>query len=88
MIDVTLSVRALLECRVPRMYTVESDGSVGAEPNDGDVLLGSGIELDLLTSTSQSLQTRMTDEVIITLQQWFKNYDRCKVMSKTDGEVE
>lgn len=78
--DVTLSVHTLLESRVPRLYTVESDGSVGAEWLDGDVLLGSGIRLDRLMTSSHSLQSRMSEEVISTIQQWFKSYDRCKAL--------
>jgi len=78
--DVTSSVRSLLECRVPRLYTVETDGSVGAELLDGDAFLGSGIELDRLTSTSQSLQARMSEEVYGTIHQWFRSYERCKAL--------
>ena len=73
------SVHALMECRVPRLFTMESDGSVGAEMPDGDAYLGAGIQTQRLTSSSQDMKSRVSEEVVVTLQQWFKSYERCKV---------
>eukprot|EP00210_Caulerpa_lentillifera_P001512 g1450.t1 len=72
------SVQKLLESRAPRLYTIESDGSVGAELRDGDEFLGMGIQTEKLSSGSQSLHQRMTDEVLISFQNWLKSYDVCK----------
>lgn len=74
------SVNILLETRVPRLYTMETDGSVGAELHDGDAYLGTGFQMGRLTTSSKTFQTRLDEEVIRPIQQWFKNYDRCKVL--------
>ena len=85
-VDMTETIHRLLECRVPRMYTVESDGSVNAEMRDGDAFLGTGVQTHRLTTSTQALQRRMSEEVISTLQQWFKNYERCKVCRTVDWQ--
>ena len=82
--DMTDTIYRLLQCRVPRMYTVESDGSVNAEMRDGDTCLGTGVQTNRLATSTQALQRRMSEEVISTLQQWFKSYERCKVGPKVE----
>eukprot|EP00210_Caulerpa_lentillifera_P007093 g6786.t1 len=75
----TSCAQKLLETRIPRLYSTEPDGTVSTEFPDNDELLAMGVKTDRLELSSQSMDKRMTEEVLNGFHNWFTVYETCRV---------
>lgn len=77
-----LNVKGLLESPLPRPYIIDDNGEVVPETTDVEIV-GSGVQVERITTASQVMQVRLYEEVHTPLRQWLLAFDTTKVF----GEV-
>lgn len=76
-------MKGLLESPLPRPYIIDDNGEVVPETTDVEIV-GSGVQVERITTASQVMQARLHEEVHIPLQQWLMAYETTKV-TRTGG---
>lgn len=74
------NVRRLLESPAPSIYKISETGEVVPEVQEPRPMVGSGVQIGRIASSSQVLVGRLREEVHDPLKAWLGAFDRAKVL--------